>query len=272
MKKSFPKILSFLLIAVLCVGLFSACEVIEDHKIQVTSWDIQTGTVTGYGTYKTNYDVSLVASPKSENNPFIAWIKDGFVVSRENPYNFKASRETEGKYTAIFNYEGLELMKISKVDLSLYGFPFGENEEKVVDRFSEISIEFGSSSDLLTKTAVITDAQPIEGILSTNEFILSPLVLSSKSEYYCNITLSATYRDTITGEESTKKYRTQLKIDFTKRGDLANNVNIKQDGTQITITKRKLTVDVAWNTKDDGNNPSSIVTMIFSPLQVEEEA
>ena len=140
-----------LVLAALCVSfIFTGCDEIVDHKITVTSSDISTGTVFGYGTYKTGYEVTLTATPRSEQNAFLAWVKDGYIVSQENPYIFTASAETEGKYTAIFDSEYLNLLQLTSASVTIPGIPVDDGTlETVVTNFTDLSFQVGTTSDSL---------------------------------------------------------------------------------------------------------------------------
>ena len=110
--------ITFLTICLCCCGfVFSGCnETIEDHQIFLTSQNIQLGRAEGAGTYKTHDEVTITAIPSDDEDTFILWMKNGFVISYENPYTFEASNETEGKYTAVFASEFQDLVSLSGIN------------------------------------------------------------------------------------------------------------------------------------------------------------
>lgn len=112
------KIAIFILSLLFCIPIFSGCnETIYDHQIFVTSSDIRLGSVNGDGIYKTNQIVKLTATQKSDENKFVCWIKDNEVVSNEFTYEFTATKQTEGKYTAVFYSPNSNFLYLEKIIL-----------------------------------------------------------------------------------------------------------------------------------------------------------
>lgn len=113
------KITAFFLSLFLCLTatvLFGCNEEIIDHKIFVTSSNIRYGTVSGEGYYKTNTDVTLKAFANEENQ-FVAWVKNGIIVSTDAEYTFIANTENEGKYVAIFQGENMQHYSLKNFQL-----------------------------------------------------------------------------------------------------------------------------------------------------------
>ena len=126
---------------VFCLPLFACNDPIYNHVISVTSSNIQKGTVSGSGTYKTNKNVTLTATPKSGYS-FIAWIKNEVIVSQDAEFTFTANKETEGKYTALFTTDTLEFFMITNYMLYLYTLP---KEEQIEQIFIILSFIFVSA-------------------------------------------------------------------------------------------------------------------------------
>lgn len=159
----------------LCSFVFSGCnDQIVDHEIFLTSQNINLGRAEGAGTYKTNEEVTITAIPTLEDDSFILWMKNGFVISYENPYTFTASKETEGKYTAVFASENQDLV-------SLTGINYEESfiTETTLTQISKVNIyldnrEYYQTLNLSIENLMIDDnyfiTHEVSGI--TPEFIL----------------------------------------------------------------------------------------------------
>lgn len=116
MKKRFTSIILAILLLV-CAGVCCACdEQIIDHQIIVTSSNILYGQVTGADYYKTKQQVTLTATPNADNT-FVCWTKDNVIVSTEAEYTFVASKQTEGKYVAIFFGEIMQTYALKNVKI-----------------------------------------------------------------------------------------------------------------------------------------------------------
>ena len=267
MKRKSLKIFCFMLTLFCFSSVFYACDIIEDHKIFVTSSDISIGTTTGGGTYKTNYDVTLEATPKFEDNKFLAWIKDGFVVSQENPYTFVASKATEGKYTAIFNDDTLELLQLTNISFMLGGLPYGVEQEKIVSDFSDITISVGTNSDVYSKVASALNISPVDGIVSTNEFIILPYVFDKTKDYYIKFSTTAVITDSLDETQTEKKYPTQFKVEFEASEN--SNLTIVEDNNKFIVTRKNLTVDNTWLS---GENIPNSIKLIFEKFSFEEDS
>ena len=271
MKNNIIKCLS-LVLAMFCISfIFTGCEVIKDHKITVTSWDISTGTVSGYGTYKTNYEVTITATPKSEQNRFLAWIKDGYIVSQENPYTFTASDDTQGKYIAIFNSEYLDLLQLTLACVTIPGMPIDDGtSETTVTNITNLSFEIGTSSDTLVSLATKGATVPTPPLTFTNEFTIQPYVINKETEYYITFSMTIEYTDRLSGEITTRRYPTQIRINFSNLGTTQNgNLTTEQDSTtgNYIITRKNLTADTSWTVTEDAS-PTFVLT--FSSLSFEQ--
>ena len=269
MKKLSLKILSIFLSVICFTVIFSGCEQIVDHKIEVTSLDISTGTTTGRGTYKTGYEVTIQATPKTNENNFLAWIKDGYIVSQENPYTFTASKETEGKYTAIFNSPSLNLLKLQDVSFSV---PVGLNDssvsEKIVSKFTDFSIQVGEYSDVLNNLASSKNIDPTPPVLYNNKFDILPYVFFTNKEYYFTISVTIEYTDTLSNTTETKKFPTTIKVNFNQSGNSQNgNLTVSQpsENGSYVVTRENLTYDNSLIT--DTTTPVCVLT--FSKLNLE---
>lgn len=271
MKSIVKKCLSMVL-ALFCLAfILTGCKEIKNHKITVTSWDITTGSVSGYGTYKTGYEVTLTATPKSEQNRFLAWLKDGYVVSQENPYTFTANDDTQGKYIAIFNSEYLDLLQLSSASVTLPGLPIEDGtQETTITSFTNISFQIGTSSDVLLNIATQENVTPTPPLVFTDDFTILPYVLDKDLEYYITFSMTVQYKDNLSGEITTKKYPTQIKINFSSLGTSQNgNLIIAQDETtgNYTITRKNLTADSSWTVTEEAS-PTFVLT--FSSLSFEQ--
>ena len=227
MKKSFIKLLCLAVAILSCSFIFAGCDEIKDHNIRVTSCDITLGTVSGYGVYKTNYEVTLTASPKSQNSAFIGWLKDGFLVSQETPYTFTASSDTEGKYIAIFNYENMNLYRLTSASVEAYGVTYEETSSETIEKFTDVTIGLGTTTGLYTAMASQKDVYLNGETLNASEFEILPYVVNTESSIYCSVTLTGEYINTNSSNIKEKKYQTQIKIDFSKLSE-NNNLNIEK--------------------------------------------
>ena len=267
MKKLSVKIISMVLSLICFTFIFSGCEQIVDHKIEVTSL-MSTGTTSGRGTYKTGYEVTLTATPKSEENNFLAWTKNGYIVSQKNPYTFTASKETEGKYIAIFNSPDLSLLQLTSVSFSV---PIGTNDsaisEKIVTKFTDFSIQVGEYSDVLGNLASSSDVEPTPPILYNNQFDILPYVFYKDKDYYFTISLTIEYTDTLSNATETKKFPTTIKVNFNQSAPSQNgNLYITQENGIYTVTRQNLTYD---NNLIINETTPPVCVMTFSKLNLE---
>ena len=261
-----------LVLAALCVSfIFTGCDEIVDHKITVTSSDISTGTVFGYGTYKTGYEVTLTATPRSEQNAFLAWVKDGYIVSQENPYIFTASAETEGKYTAIFDSEYLNLLQLTSASVTIPGIPVDDGTlETVVTNFTDLSFQVGTTSDALVNLANKEATAATPPLFFTDEFTIQPYVIDMDNTYYITFSMTVEYRDTLSGQTTTRRFPTQIRVNFNELGTSQNNtLTVSQDETTgiYIVTRTALTSDTSWTTTE-GATPTFVLT--FSKLSLEQ--
>lgn len=159
----------------LCCFIFTGCDDnIQDHEIFLTSQNINLGRVEGAGTYRTNEEVTITAIPTLQENSFILWMKNGFVVSYENPYTFVADKDTEGKYTAVFTSQDQDLVSLTGITYEETFIP-----ETTLREVSSINIyldnrEFYQTLNLSVKNLLVDEnyfiTHEVSGI--TPEFIL----------------------------------------------------------------------------------------------------
>ena len=269
--KNFTKKIFGILFAIVTMSfIFTGCETIENHKITVTSSSFSIGTVSGFGTYKTGYEVTLTATPKTEQNKFLAWVKDGYIVSKENPYIFTANKETEGKYTAIFDSEYMNLMQLSSASVTLPGLPIDDGTmENVISNITDISFQIGTSSDTLVSLAYKQNSAPTPPLFFTNEFTILPYVINFDSDYYITYSMTIEYTDTLSGTKTTKKFPTQIKFNLNSLGSSqSNNLTVTKDETtgNYIVTRKNLTADSSWTVTEE-TSPTFVLT--FSTLSFE---
>ena len=243
---------------VLCLALcllsfcFTGCnEKIVDHNITVTSENIRLGTAAGSGIYKTNESVIITATVNpelGEESEFVAWIKDKKIVSYENPYEFTASKETEGEYIAVFDSEYL-----TKVQLT--NFNYSETLHSDADIHSVKSIKLTLDNKDYDQYLLLDDANSINqsaqnSLLFTTD-IASEYVFDTAIAFYGSITI------------------TYLKNNQEEIVKTTNFSNVFAENNQIVINLTK-PVNIADDTTE------SIVTLTFTTIfhqepSVEEE-
>lgn len=245
MKKRFGAILTCVM-ALCCAVLLFGCDEVRDHRITATSWDIACGTVSGYGTYKTNYEVTLRATPKTDQNAFIAWIKDDEIVSYDAEFTFIASAETEGKYIAIFNGPDLELIALNNVQLSFGNVTTGTESSQVLTSISNARLAYGESASLLKTIATHSEVSVSSGAISAelNEFDFAQAVLRDTTAYTFEFSYTANYVNSVTNVTSSSNLVSpRVRIDFSQDAIDTENLTMTKSGSVINITIRNITTD-----------------------------
>ncbi|MDD4815880.1 MAG: hypothetical protein PHQ62_01905 [Clostridia bacterium] len=211
-KKLVPLLFCFLI--VFSALSFSGCnEIILDHNILVTSSNTQKGTVNGTGFYKTNQNVVLSATPKSEQT-FIAWVKNDVVVSYETNYSFLANTATAGKYTALFSTNNLEYFMLKGLSYDISGLEI-TNPNLYVSKIINFSVKTSQAPSLYTNLGVLTNAEVNNtGNFSDNNFDYFEKIFYLSKTYYFSVTLKAEYTNITTLATTTAEITTNFSINF----------------------------------------------------------
>ena len=264
---------------VFCLPLFACNDPIYNHVISVTSSNIQKGTVSGSGTYKTNKNVTLTATPKSGYS-FIAWIKNEVIVSQDAEFTFTANKETEGKYTALFTTDTLEFFMITNVSYDINGLSL--TTPTTLTNISNIDITSGTTAGLYQNLANLQNVEMNNtGNLSATGFNLSNKVFYINKIYYYNIKISYTYLDQNSNSQDSV-IETDISVDFSNLNNIQEENGIKSfSNDYYTLTQNKLEdnnyqITLSINTLKTPSNWSSnsqhCLTLTFSyPFQLNNE-
>lgn len=224
--------------------LFGCNDNIEDHEIFLTSQNINLGRAEGAGIYKTNEEVTITAIPSGNEDTFILWMKNGFVVSYSNPYTFEANKETEGKYTAVFASENQDLISLTGVNYQ-EAFITGST----VSEIRKINIYLDNKEYYQTLNLSIDNIYIDENFFASYEVsgITPEFVLDYTSPIYAKIEITYVKTDT-EGNEITY---------------------IKSTNETIILNNSIANIEIKLNTLADALNVDQIPELIltFSPLE-----
>lgn len=236
MKKRFSVILCLLLC--LISFNFAGCnEKIYDHDIFVSSENQRLGTVIGSGTYKTNEVITITAvtNPELEADNFVAWIKDNKIVSYQNPYEFIASKETEGKYIAVFNSEYL-----TKVQLTNFNYSEMLHSDANIHSVKSIKLTLDNKDYDQYQLLNIEESinKSAQNSLIFNKDMISEYVFDTSMTFYGSITI--TYLNN-NQEEIVKTTNFSCKKDDVIDNQiiikpLTKPINITDDTTESVVT------------------------------------
>jgi hypothetical protein len=210
---------------------------IEDHSIITTSSNIQKGTVSIGGIYKTNDTVTLSALAKN-GYQFISWIKGDLIVSYESEFSFIASRETEGKYTALFTTDELEFFMIKEISYDIAGLEMSDDESSL-NKVNFIEIESGTTSGLYQLLGNFDGAiADNTGNFSTKDFSLQEKIFYLDKEYHFVADFEYEYINNLTSTKDKNSLNAKFSIDFKNLNNGEVNGNTKTyTGTNYTITQ-----------------------------------
>ena len=274
---------ALVLASVFLTLLFGGCtEVIADHKISVTSSNIQNGIVTGDGTYKTKQEVTLTATPKN-NHSFVAWIRNELIVSYDMTYTFIASNDTDGKYTALFTTDTLDYFMLKKVQYNISGLTLND-EAWTLTHISELNITCGLTSGIYQELVSGKNIEmPNTGNLAAEEFDIIDKIFYMNKAYYFNIKTTYKYdinkNETLTNES--KLLESDVFVDFSNlvsSPEINGVKNYANDDYRLTQTKTdnayKVQLDfLDMNFSEDWDDESSqLLTLFFEyPFDNSEE-
>lgn len=188
MKKIFTILLCFSLF--LIPALLTGCkDDIKSHTIFLTSENQRLGDVIGSGTYLTDKEVTIEAKVKQsapQGTEFILWLKDGKIASYANPYKFNASKETEGKYTAVFSYDYLKLVQLSNI-------AFTQNLEQTSTLQSIKNIKLYVDNKEYFQPLVLEDSEiyskQLDNTFSISKTLESNYIFNSNEYFYGSVEL-----------------------------------------------------------------------------------
>jgi hypothetical protein len=193
---------SLLLIFVFLVGCFTfvgCTPKIFDHKIEVTSSNIQHGRVFGDDVYKTGDTVTLTAV-ENPGATFVAWIKNSVEVSTEKEFSFTANAQTEGKYTAVFAASNPSYYKPSGFAMEYRHVLESENFEDYNVRITGMTIKLTMFNTNNAQTVYDKSDYSIEvlpaGQNSDTFKISSKYYLSKLKHYYLDVQIRYTVNGT----------------------------------------------------------------------------
>lgn len=243
------KILPFLLCLIFCFTafLFNGCGTpIIDHQIDLSSENSRLGTVSGIGKYKTNDKVTITAtvSPDAvEGTEFIAWIKNNVIISYDNPYEFTASKETEGKYIAVFSSQFLQVVQLANI-----AYEENINTETRIINVKKVKLYLDNKEYfqpvILNKEETSTIVEP-QNVISFTYDIDPQFVFSGLNKFYGSIEL--TYGISETESITKTTYFTDKEIDLTTNSfsiDISKPLIITGDETakgRVVFTFSQLT-------------------------------
>lgn len=159
------KKLSVLLFAILVLPVFAflGCGKTETYNVSASSSDAHFGIVEGAGSYNEESVVTLTASAWTGSS-FVAWVfEEQTELSNGETYSitntteqeqivsstitFKSSKETAGKYTAVFADPAMQYTKLSSwyISKSADATPESETSLKPIIMQSSMSISQGKS-------------------------------------------------------------------------------------------------------------------------------
>ncbi len=186
------KKLSFLLLIVFVIPIlaFLGCGSVETYNISASSSDTQFGIVEGQGSYNDGSDITLTATAWSGSS-FVAWVfeeqtelTNGETYSITNTtqheqivsstITFKSSKETAGKYTAVFADPAMQYTKLSSwyISKSADATPESETNLKPIIMQSSMSVSQGKSSLTEIYTTDSVDIKEnVEVFVQTNSIL-----------------------------------------------------------------------------------------------------
>ena len=158
--------------------------VIMQHTIEVVPSSADAGTATGGGTYNTDEDITVTATPNN-GFTFVCWTtEDGTEVSKDASYSFKASSDL--KLTAVF----LAMMR-NTVQLN-YNVTVAETE----NGNASVSPAEAAEGDEITVTADPAEGYEIDKITWTQEGEEAKDITSTKTFTMpaANVTVNVTFK------------------------------------------------------------------------------
>ena len=158
--------------------------VIMQHTIEVVPSSADAGTATGGGTYNTDEDITVTATPNN-GFTFVCWTtEDGTEVSKDASYSFKASSDL--KLTAVF----LAMMR-NTVQLN-YNVTVAETE----NGNASVSPAEAAEGDEITVTADPAEGYEIDKITWTQEGEEAQDITSTKTFTMpaANVTVNVTFK------------------------------------------------------------------------------
>ena len=255
---------------------FAGCnEESSYHSILATSSDATNGgSVSGSGrNFKTNSQVTLVATPKQEGG-FLAWVKDEQqIVSYDQVYSFTANAETEGKYTALFETQKFEFARLVSVDYHLNSFSVPNTEVKILNWDLKYNT-FGTLYQPLSsfENASLTVDNPFQNITHEDK------VFWAEKTYYFSLTIHMQYTNMSNGETTTEPLITTFAMDFSKIFDGTKNSNtttftdqnyslqLIESANSYTFltTFTNLKTSLLWDTNPENNRQVLNLTFVYS--------
>ena len=182
MRKRFLVFLCALL--VLPVLSFFGCGDVSNFVISASVNDAGYGRISGFGTFSEGSSITLTADANSDKK-FVAWVfGDTNMLSNESPYSistdsnglkstisFKVSKETAGKYTAIFEDENMMWTKFESIRFSKSETAEEKTEEMLT---ADINLYNGTNSASLEQVISETDISIKEDVaqeIETNKLL-----------------------------------------------------------------------------------------------------
>lgn len=248
MKKFFTSCLVCILLVAGTISFYACNDVVTYHSISVTSSNAITGgTVEGEGNYKTNSTVTIKATAK-ENHTFFAWIKNDVVVSTAKNYKFVVSKETEGKYTAIFSTDELEYFFIDNATYDISNLKLPETSTLLPYEIKDLELSISKNGTIYetllsieNQEIVNNDRISLEGIDSINRivYVKKPGHPKYNPTYHFKLKIVYEYIDINTMDTEntiTETIISNLFVDFSKT---PNENGVKYESENYTIDLRQ---------------------------------
>lgn len=286
MKSKFLAISLCAVIGLSTFALFGCTPETKIYEIDVkSSNETQGGSVHGRGAYKSNSTVTLEAVPHQEDG-FLAWVKDDEqIVSYDKEYSFIASKETAGKYTALFANSNYEFAKLSDIFFNISSF-------KMIDEFIDNSYESKITSWTLEYNTITTlyknlatmDTQNLEdGDNEFDTFSFDEKLFYLDKTYNFKLTINFQYTSTSNQQTVSEPLISIFSVNFAdifksdnkKTQDSGGKITTKYITTTHTLTleeenSSKFTLNLDYNnlTKsstywDTNNDISQQLTLVF---------
>lgn len=271
----------FCIMIVFSIFSLNACmDVIQRHNIEVTYYNGQYGTTSGFGYYTTNSTVVIRAIPKGGHS-FLAWIKNDIIVSRDAEYSFIANAQTEGKYIALFSTDTLEFFRISEISYEITGLDLTASD-KQLKNVAVSEIKNGTTSGIYNNFA----SSPIEemsntGNFSTTNFQFFEKVFFLNKIYYFTAKINYDYLKIQNAELTSGEIQANFAINFSllNSGTISGNVKTYVAPTYTltqTFENNQYTIEVDYTglQKPTSWNEESTHKLHFKlvyPFDVEEE-
>lgn len=241
--------LSLSFIFILCGLVFTGCtENPNKYFIDAKVLHAQYGFIQGGNQqYSEGTTITLLATPKSQSNPFICWLCNNKTVSTNNELTFTVNSETAGEYIALFECPDIEYVSLSNFTVNLQNDPnalinltkaeiyLGKHETLLYKTTELLNTKVGPSFEIKQEEIYTTDIMPYSFDMQENIYIKVVLFFEKDSTQYVSTTnLTILASDSVSEVPNITRSLNIAKNENDSNLQLSNPINISIQFNRIS--------------------------------------